>query len=322
MTATKSWSPPSARPMPAPRRRAEDRPRLDPLVRGLGWFSLALGAAELVAPQAVANLIGMRRAKKPAVIRMFGLREMAGGIGILTSADPTPWLWARVAGDVMDLAALGSVKDEAKGGRLLSSVLAVAGVTALDVYSSRRSGDGDGMVDWEDSKAIEVRKTVTIARPPAEIYAFWRNLENLPRFMTYLESVRVLEDGRSAWKAKGPAGSQYEWTAEITEDRAGELISWRSLPPSDAFNTGTVAFLPAPGDRGTEVHVTLRYEPPAGALGAAIAKLFGKEPGQQVMSDLRRLKQVLETGEVMNSDASIADGAHPAQPGALRGARS
>jgi uncharacterized membrane protein len=199
----------------------------------------------------------------------------------------------------------------------------VAGVTALDVYSSRRSQKGDdGAFAERGPKAIEVRRTVTIAKPPAEIYAFWRNLENLPRFMTYLDSVRVLGDGRSAWKAKGPAGSQYEWMAEITEDRAGELISWRSLPPSDAFNTGTVAFLPAPGNRGTEVHVTLRYEPPAGAVGAAIAKLFGKEPGQQVLSDLRRLKQVLETGEVMHSDASVAEGAHPAQPGSAKGAMS
>jgi uncharacterized membrane protein len=201
-----------------------------------------------------------------------------------------------VAGDVMDLAFLGA-SGKKKSVRYIGSALAVAGVAALDVYGSRRASDAKRRL----APPIEVRKTVTIARPPAEVYAFWRNLENLPRFMTYLDSVRVLDDGRSAWKAKGPIGSQYEWTAEITEDRSGELISWRSLPPSDALNTGTVAFLPAPGERGTEVHVELRYEPPAGAVGAAIAKLFGKEPGRQVMSDLRRLKQVLETGEVMRS---------------------
>jgi uncharacterized membrane protein len=139
--------------------------------------------------------------------------------------------------------------------------------------------------------------------------------------MTYLDSVRVLDDRRSAWKAKGPIGSQYEWQAEITEDQPGERIAWRSLPPSDAFNTGVVRFVPAPRDQGTEVHVELRYAPPAGPLGAAVAKLFGREPGQEVMSDLRRLKQVLETGEVMHSDASIAAGPHAARPGA-KGARS
>jgi uncharacterized membrane protein len=295
----------------------------DALIRGLGWFSIALGAAEIVAPEAVGKLVGLRTVEDPTVIRMFGFREMAAGLGILASSRPAPWVWARVGGDVLDLAALGA----AGGGdvdrdRLLASVLAVAGVTALDVYAARQSPSAPRTNRVMPPGQIEVRKTVTIARPPLEVYAFWRNLENLPRFMAHLDSVRVLDDRLSAWKAKGPIGSQYEWQAEITDDRAGERIGWRSLPPSDAFNTGVVLFKPAPGDQGTEVHVELRYAPPAGQLGAAIAKLFSREPGQQVMSDLRRLKQVLEIGEVLHSDASVAVGPQPARPGAVKGARS
>jgi uncharacterized membrane protein len=292
------------------------------LIRGLGWFSIALGAAEIIAPEAVGKLVGLRTVKDPAVIRMFGFREMAAGLGILASSSPTPWVWARVGGDVLDLATLGAAgRGDVDRDRVLASVLAVAGVTALDVYAARQSQPALRTNGARPPGQIEVRKTVTIARPPSEVYAFWRDLENLPRFMAYLDSVRVLDDRRSAWKAKGPIGSQYEWQAEITDDRPGERIAWRSLPPSDAFNTGVVLFKPAPRDQGTEVHVELRYEPPAGPLGAAVARLFGKEPGQEVMSDLRRLKQVLEMGEVMHSDASVATGPHPARPGALKGAR-
>jgi uncharacterized membrane protein len=110
-----------------------------------------------------------------------------------------------------------------------------------------------------------------------------------------------------------------EWDAEITEDRANELIAWRSLPGAEVDNVGRVRFVPAPGGRGTEVHVELSYRPPAGVLGATFAKLFGEAPEQQIEGDLRRLKQVLETGEVVHSDASIHRGAHSARPPASRG---
>jgi uncharacterized membrane protein len=159
-----------------------------------------------------------------------------------------------------------------------------------------------------------VRKAITINRTPEEVYRFWRHLENLPRFMAHLESVRVLDDRRSYWKAHAPLGLTVEWTAEIVEERSNELISWRSAEDSQVPNSGTVRFVRAPGDRGTEVHLDLRYDPPAGAVGAAIAKLFGEEPSRQVDGDLRRLKQVLETGEVVHSDSSIHRGPHPARP--------
>ena len=151
---------------------------------------------------------------------------------------------------------------------------------------------------------IAVTKAVTINRAVDEVYAFWRGFENLPRFMTHLESVEATGERTSRWRARAPAGRTVEWDAETVEDRPGEVIAWRSLPGADVENTGSVRFRSAPGDRGTEVVVELEYAPPAGKLGATVAKLLGEEPSTQLADDLRRLKQVLETGEIARSDAT------------------
>jgi uncharacterized membrane protein len=148
-------------------------------------------------------------------------------------------------------------------------------------------------------------KSVTIGRPRDDVYKFWRDFENLPSFMQHLVSVTASGDRRSRWVAKAAAGATVEWTAEIVEDRAGSLISWRSLAGSEITNAGSVRFEDAPADRGTEVRVELSYDAPAGAAGAMVAKLFGEEPGQQLRDDLRRFKQVMETGEVVRSDGSL-----------------
>ncbi len=162
-------------------------------------------------------------------------------------------------------------------------------------------------------QGIHVVKSMTINRPRELVYAFWRDFTNLPRFMAHLESVKVLDERRSRWTVKGP-GKKFEWDAEITEDVPNRMIAWRSLVGSDVSNSGTVRFVTAPGGRGTEIHVDLRYDPPAGAFGATIARLFGKEPSQQVEGDLRRFKQVIETGDVVHSDASVHRGMHAARP--------
>jgi uncharacterized membrane protein len=163
-----------------------------------------------------------------------------------------------------------------------------------------------------------VRKSIIINRSPEELYQYWRDLENLPRFMQHLESVRVTGDGRSHWVAKAPAGTSVEWDAEITEDRPNERIAWRSLEGADVDNSGSVEFRPAPGNRGTIVRVEIEYNPPGGAIGALVAKLFGEEPGQQAQEDLRCFKQVMETGEVVLSDGTYRDNGlltqRPAQP--------
>lgn len=153
-------------------------------------------------------------------------------------------------------------------------------------------------------RGIGVEKTVTINATPEQLYSFWRDFENLPRFMVHLQSVKVIDDKRSHWVATGPAGIDAEWDAEIINEIPNELIGWRSVEGSRVDNAGSVHFTRASGGgRGTEVKVVLRYDPPAGALGAAFAKLFGEDPAHQVQEDLRRLKQLIETGELATNES-------------------
>jgi uncharacterized membrane protein len=151
---------------------------------------------------------------------------------------------------------------------------------------------------------LHVIKSVTINRPRQEVYEFWRDLEHLPTFMIHLEAVTSSGDRRSHWIANAPAG-RLEWDAEIIEDRHGVSIAWQSLEGSDVATGGSVRFTDAPADRGTEVHVDLHYDPPTGRAGAMVARLFGEEPHEQLRDDLRRFKQVMETGEVVRSDGSL-----------------
>jgi uncharacterized membrane protein len=148
-------------------------------------------------------------------------------------------------------------------------------------------------------QGIKVEQSVIINRPVVEVYRFWRNFENLPRFMDHLESVAVLDETHSHWVAKGPAGTRVEWDAVIHNEVDDELIAWRSLPGSEVHNAGSVHFTPTANGSGTEVRVVLSYEPPAGKVGAAVAKLLGEEPSKQVEEDLRRFKQVMDSGDVL-----------------------
>ena len=149
---------------------------------------------------------------------------------------------------------------------------------------------------------VKVEKSLTINRSPEELFSFWRNFENLPRVMSHLESVQVTGDNRSHWVAKGPAGTSVEWDAEVYNEKENELIAWRSLEGADVDNAGSVHFRPAPAGRGTELRVVLKYDPPAGVVGAALAKLWGEEPAQQIDEDLRRFKSMMETGEVPTTE--------------------
>ncbi|HET7599559.1 MAG TPA: SRPBCC family protein [Gemmatimonadales bacterium] len=165
---------------------------------------------------------------------------------------------------------------------------------ALGRNSARRERVASPVASVAGGEGVKVERSVMVDRPPEEVFAFWRDFENLPRFMDHLESVTVLDGRRSHWVAKGPAGTRVEWDAEIHNEIPGRLIAWRSLPGADVPNAGSVHFEPVYGGRGTAVRVVLSYEPPAGRAGAAVATLFGEEPSQQVEDDLRRLKQVLE----------------------------
>lgn len=271
------------------------------MARLLGWFSVGLGLTEIAAPRRLAKLFGVRY--RPVLFGFLGLREIASGVGILTQREPAGWVWSRVGGDMMDLALLRRAmkKHPEARGRLAAATAAVAGVTALDVACSRRLSREAG---WYDG--IRVGKSIQVNRAPEAAYCFWRNFENLPRFMFHLEEVKVIDGRRSRWVAKAPAGPRVEWDAEIVEDIPNELIAWRSLEGSDVENSGQVRFERAPGGRGTIVRVALEYLPPGGRLGAALARLFGKEPGEQAAEDLRRFKQLIEAGDIVTTEGQPA----------------
>lgn len=146
-----------------------------------------------------------------------------------------------------------------------------------------------------------VAKTVTINRPRQELYAFWRNFANLAQFMENLVSVEVLDAQRSHWVVKAPAGKKIEWNAIVTDDVPGELIAWSSEEGADVPNSGRVEFRDAPGGRGTWVSATILYDPPGGVIGKVIAKMFQREPSIQARRELRRFKQLMETGEIATS---------------------
>lgn len=273
----------------------------------LGWASLGLGLPETLSPGRVDRLIGVEPNSQNRAITVLacGLRELAAGGSILTVERPRPVrsMWARVAGDALDLSllvrALRSKPEDAA--RVAAAMAAVAGITAADVFTAVRLSRAPA--EAMEAESMQVRAAITVRRPVAEVYSFWRDFENLPSFMYHLESVEPGTDGRSRWKAKAPIG-KVKWDAEIAEERTNELISWRSLPGARVANSGTVRFKAAPSDQGTEVVLDMSYDAPGGPAGALLAKLFGEEPRQQAKDDLRRFKQVMETGEVVRSDGS------------------
>jgi hypothetical protein len=245
------------------------------LATALGWFSVALGLSQVVAPARVAQMIGVDDTDAACnTMRALGVRELTAGVGILSQEHPTGWVRSRVAGDVMDLALLGFAMRSNSNGRnkndhnkTIAATAAVLGVTALDMLCSRQlarsseSREAGGM-----AHGVHVQRSVTINRSPEEVAEFWNAKENLPKFLR-----------------------------EVVEP-------------------GAVQFATAPTGQGTEISVDFHYSPPGGKMGAAFAKLFHQEPGQQVYEELRHIKQLLETGEILLSDATVRPGMHPAQP--------
>jgi uncharacterized membrane protein len=172
--------------------------------------------------------------------------------------------------------------------------------TISDVPESTRKDPNPaaaGLIDAQEDDIL-VGRSVTINRPRHELYTFWRDFRNLPLFMENIESVVVTDPLRSHWKVKGPADSSVEWDSIITEDVPGELIAWSSTEEASVPNSGQIEFIESSNGRGTIVTATIAYDPPATKLGAMIAKLFGREPKVQARRDLRRFKQIMETGEI------------------------
>jgi len=158
--------------------------------------------------------------------------------------------------------------------------------------------NGDTRTALAGDRGVHVREAVRLELPIHTVYSFWRRLENLPRFMRYLDSVREDSAARSHWVAIGPRGIRVEWDAELINEVEDKVIAWRSLPGSDVTTAGSVNFDSVRGGRETQITVNLQYAPPAGKTGAWVATLFGREPSQTIREDLRRLKQILEAGEI------------------------
>ena len=311
------------------------------LGRALGVASFALGAPLLAVPGRVVRALGLDDTPgTSAVARGVGVRELAAGAAILAQRRPVPGLWARVAGDGMDLALLANALRSGPAGsrsgrrrratgraaprsgwrpwptgrtaagrrrrpganpRTVAAVAAVAGIAAVDVLAAVRAGKRLDPTRTSEDGVFTVSAGVTVNRSVDEAYGLWRDFSRLPEFMVHLESVSA--DGKH-WVARRPGGGTVDWDAEIVADVPNQRLAWRSMSHAEVPNSGEVIFQPAPGGRGTEVRVRLTYEPPLGAAGNAVARLLGEEPRQQVTDDLRRFKQVLETGEVVRSAGS------------------
>lgn len=187
----------------------------------------------------------------------------------------------------------------AAGGKLLlrgffgtSLIYRFLGINTAESYAAAKSAK-----NAKASGEFTSEKSIAIDRAPDEVYRFWRNFENLPRVMKHLKSVRAIDEKKSHWVAKAPAGVEIEWDAEITEERENRRIAWRSIEGSEIRNDGVVLFEPLTGDKTTELRVRLRYSLPAGRAGKAFAKLFGKDPDRILDEELRGFKTLMETGE-------------------------
>jgi uncharacterized membrane protein len=167
--------------------------------------------------------------------------------------------------------------------------------------------DGGARTSIPAGEGVKIEESITVNRPVAEVFRYWRRLANLPQFMTHLESVSETDAKHSHWVAKGPMGISAEWDAEIITERENELIGWRSLPGSTVATAGSVHFRPSPAGWGTQIDVVLKYEPPAGKVGAMIARLFGKAPRQEISCDLNRFKSILEGGERASAGTQARD---------------
>jgi uncharacterized membrane protein len=167
-----------------------------------------------------------------------------------------------------------------------------------------RLARGDTRAALAGERGLHVRESIRLETRLDEVYRFWRQLENLPRFMTHLEHVTDLGAGRSHWIAKGPGNLRVEWDAQIINEVENRVIGWRSLPGADVVTAGSVSFSTVRGGRNTQVSVHLQYAAPGGRAGALVAALFGREPSQTIREDLRRVKQLLEAGEIPRATAN------------------
>jgi uncharacterized membrane protein len=222
-------------------------------------------------------------------------------LGRSSTTDLERWLTLAASAAVM---AYGVSRRSAAGTCLAISALPLAYRGATGEWPrlpNRYRSSDDTRIALSGDRGTHVRESVQVRKPVEEVYRFWRQLENFPCFMSYLDQVTDLGNGRSHWVAKGPADIKVEWDAEIINEVENKVIGWRSLPGADVVTAGSINFAPSFDGRSTEVSVHLQYEPPAGKAGSLIASLFGREPSQTIHEDLHRVKDMLEAGETSNA---------------------
>jgi hypothetical protein len=254
--------------------------RREPLADFLGWFSLGLGVPQVAAPGAVCRAIGVR--KDPgsrAWIRLVGVRELSAAAGILGQRRPAPWVWARVAGDAMDLTLLVTalLTRRERPRRILAAIGMVQGIAVADVVAAVRLRR-DEPDQQDDDRSTHLTAAITVRRAPEDVYRFFR-------------------------EQRPPPGAKPEWTVEVLADEPNERLAWRAIDGGQVTVSSTAWFSPAPGERGTEVRLEVEYGVPAGILGGAIAAVLGASR-RQAREDLRRFKQLLEAGVVARSEAT------------------
>lgn len=229
-------------------------------------------------------------AREAAPAREYNISGVERWASTLAGAALAAYGLSRRRGSGMMIAALGGALLERGFTGHCRVYHALGWNTRRDTGDTRRALGG--------SAGVNVDESVTINRPVAELYRFWRNLENLPKFMHHLESVERITDTLSRWRAKGPAGMTVEWNAEIINEVPNQVIGWKSIEGSDVISAGSVNFDTDGAGRGTRVRVRLQYSPPGGKAGAAVAWLMGRDAATEIRQDLRRFKQLIETGEI------------------------
>jgi uncharacterized membrane protein len=261
----------------------------------LGWFSVGLGLTEAVATRHLSRFLGLEG--RASVVRVFGLREIATGVGVLSQRNLPLGLWARVVGDALDLAMLGSALSSAQGkrGRVIGALAMVGAITALDVAYARRLSESRRGNKASAASAAQER-SITVGKPADALYRLWHDPAAIAQIMGSVAEVTPAGgDGRLCWVAHAPLGLDLRWETETVEDRAGESLHWRSLPGAAVFNEGLVRFRPAPGDWGTEVTLRILLATPGGEALSKIADGASKLVLGQV---LHRFKSLAETGEI------------------------
>jgi uncharacterized membrane protein len=237
-----------------------------------------------------------------ALMRFCGMREMAAGIGILSQPYPAGWVWGRVGGDAMDitLLALALRNDRNRRGRVAGALAFVAGITALDVVCALQMSRQPRAGRHIRANSSRIVKTIAVNRTPEELYAFWRDYNNLPRFMMYLDSVQPLGERRATWSYKGPGRMRMDLDVELTEESTNRAISWRATSRSRFEMRARVQFVPAPGEaRGTIVRMEMQFRS-GGPI--KLPGILGKLPGEMATQNLRRFKQLVEVGEILTNE--------------------